>query len=64
MNALLQPQVRRLDRAERRWLDDARARLRRTHDVHLVAAEEPVSESVHEPAAHRPTPSTPLGGLR
>ena len=60
MSALLQPQVRRLDRAERRWLDDARARQRRTHDVHLVAAEEPADQA----AADRPTPSTPLGGLR
>ncbi|WP_435770366.1 hypothetical protein [Nocardioides sp. SYSU DS0651] len=30
MNDAILDQVRRLDRAERRWLDDARARLRRT----------------------------------
>ncbi|WP_370291245.1 hypothetical protein [Nocardioides sp.] len=60
MSALLQPQVRRLDRAERRWLDDARARLRRTHDVHLVAADDDSSSA--DPL--RPTPPTPLGGTR
>ncbi|HWJ67896.1 MAG TPA: hypothetical protein VNT31_14570 [Nocardioides sp.] len=38
MTGSLLDQARRLDRAERRWLADARDRLRRTHVARRVAA--------------------------
>jgi hypothetical protein len=37
-------QARRLDRAERRWLEDARARLRRTTPAAPVAEGRPEAE--------------------
>ncbi|WGX96998.1 hypothetical protein [Nocardioides sp. L-11A] len=40
MNARDEDQVRRLDRAERRWLADARARLERIRDDRRLSPKE------------------------
>lgn len=44
MIGALLDQVRRLDRAERRWLDDARARLRRTTEAGRATTAKPEGE--------------------